>query len=184
MGLIFSNDCDHELDFDASRRIFRTICTDNIGRTIVSTKFQVMAAAAMLGCVTALGTLTAMAEHPAGPICADIQWNADFLKAYPHAPAACQEIAVRNGKKFARFTAKVTSVEAATVKVRFLSPAGEEGREMSLKPGPNARVEMAGKKIEYSKLQKNDVLTLWVPERALGVISDPDDTASSTIVLN
>jgi hypothetical protein len=172
------------LDFDARRREYLVNYTDDIGRTIVSTKFQVMAATAILACVTALGTLTALAQHPAGPTCMDIQWNADFLKAYPRAPAACQEIAVRNSKKFARFTAKVTTVEAAAVKVRFLSSSGEEGREIALKPGPNARVDIAGKKVEYSKLKKDDVLTLWVPERALGVISDPDDTASSSIVLN
>jgi len=41
-----------------------------------------------LACATALGTLTAMAQH----------------KAYPRAPAASREIAVRNGKKFARFS--------------------------------------------------------------------------------
>jgi len=172
------------LHLNAQRRVFLIICMENIGRTIVSNKFQVMAATTMLLCVASLGTLTAMAEHPAGPTCMDIQWNAEFLKAYPRAPAACQEIAVRNGKNFARFTAKVTSVKPDNVTVRFLSSAGEEGREISLKPGPNARVEVAGKKVDYSKLQKNDVLTFWVPERALGVISDPDDTASSTIVLN
>jgi hypothetical protein len=172
------------LYLNAQRMVFLIICMDNIGRTIVSNKFQVMAATTMLLCVASLGALTAMAEHPAGPTCMDIQWNAEFLKAYPRAPAACQEIAVRNGKNFARFTAKVTSVKPDNVTVRFLSSAGEEGREISLKPGPSARVEVAGKKVDYSKLQKNDVLTFWVPERALGVISDPDDTASSTIVLN
>jgi hypothetical protein len=150
----------------------------------VSTKFQVTVATAMLACVAALGAFSATAQHPAGPTCMDIQWNADFLKAYPRAPAACQEIAVRNGKKFARFTAKVTAVEPSAVTVRFLTSSGEAGREISLKPGPNARVDIAGKKVEYSKLKKDDVLTLWVPEHALGVISDPDDTASSTIVLN
>src|SRR5665213_4555869 len=105
--------------------MFLVNCTDNIGRTIVSTKFQVMTATAMLACVTALDTWTAIAQHPAGPTCVDIQWNAEFLKAYPRAPAACQEIAVRNGKKFARFTAKVTAVESGAVTVRFLSSSGE-----------------------------------------------------------
>lgn len=149
----------------------------------MNSRFQIMAAAAMLACVAGLGASTAMAEHPAGPTCMDIQWNAEFLKAYPRAPAACQEVAVRHGKKYARFTAKVMTVGPDAVTVRFLSSSGEEGREIQLKPGPNARVEIGGQKVEYSKLQKNDVLTLWVPERQLGVISDPDDTASSTIVL-
>jgi hypothetical protein len=149
----------------------------------VNGKFQVMFATAMVACVAGLGTSTAMAEHPAGPTCMDILWNADFLKAYPRAPAACQEVAVRNGKNYARFTAKVTSVGSDAVIVRFLNSSGDPGREIQLKPGPNARVEVAGKKVEYSKLHKDDVLTLWVPERQLGAVSDPDDTASSTIVL-
>jgi two-component system, chemotaxis family, CheB/CheR fusion protein len=63
-------------------------------------------------------------------------------------------------------------------------PRVRPGREISLMLGPNARVDIAGKTVEYSKLKKDDVLTVWVPERALAVISDPDDTASSTIVLN
>jgi hypothetical protein len=144
---------------------------------------RIAALAAMLACVAALGATTAQAEHPTGPVCMDILWNADLLKAFPRAPAMCQEIAVRDGKKFARFTAKVTAVAPDVVKVRFLTSSGSPEREIALKPGPNARVEMNGEKVEYSKLQKGDVLTFWVPEKQLGVISNPDDTASSTIIL-
>jgi hypothetical protein len=150
----------------------------------VERNIQTMAAAAMLACIAALGVTTAMAEHPAGPTCMDIQWNAELLKSFPRAAAACQEVVVHNGKKFARFTAKVTAVGPDAVKVRFLTSAGNPEREISLKPGPSARVEIKGKKVDYSKLQKDDVLTFWVPEREIGVISDPDDTAASTIVLN
>jgi hypothetical protein len=150
----------------------------------VNRKIQTMVAAAMLACVTAASTTTATAEHPTGPTCMDIQWNAELLKAFPRAPAACQEVAVRKDRKYARFTAKVMAVGPEIVTVRFLTSAGNPEREISLKPGPNARVEMDGKKIEYSKLQKDDVLTFWVPERQLGVISDPDDTAASTLILN
>ncbi|HEX7416942.1 MAG TPA: hypothetical protein VF315_02715 [Steroidobacteraceae bacterium] len=150
----------------------------------VNRKLQTTAVAALLACVTALGAVTAMAEHPAVPTCMDIHWNAELLKAFPRAPVACQEIAVRHGKNYARFTAKVTAVGADTVKVRFLNAAGDMEREISLKPGPDAKVTIAGEKVGYSKLQKDDVMTFWVPERQLGVISDPDATAASTIVLN
>jgi hypothetical protein len=91
---------------------------------------------------------------------------------------------VRNGKNFGRFTAKVTAVGTDAVKVRFLTADGNPEREISLKPGPDARVELSGKKVEYSQLKKGDVLTFWVPEGQLGVISDPDATAASTMVLN
>ena len=144
---------------------------------------KTLTAATLAACMTGLGASTANAEPPAGPTCADIQWNGELLKAFPRAPVVCQKVAVRNGKKFARFTAKVTDVTPDSVTVRFLTPAGNEERELSLKPGPKSRVEIKGKKVEYSTLRKNDVLTFWVPESQLGVISDPDDTAASTIVL-
>jgi hypothetical protein len=134
--------------------------------------------------MAALGATTARAEHPPGPACMDINWNAQLLKSFPRAPAACQEVVVRNDKKFARFEAKVTAVGTDTVAVRFLNVAGDPGREVTIKPSPNARVSIGGKKVEYSKLQKGDKLTFWVPEHEVGVVSDPDETAASTIILN
>jgi len=78
---------------------------------------------------------------------------------------------------------KGTSVTCDIVKVRFPTSAGNPEREISLEPGPDARVEMAGQKVEYSKRKNGDVSTFWVPERRLGVISDdPDATAASMII--
>jgi len=147
-------------------------------------KMKIVTAAMLVACATGLGGTTAVAEPPTGPQCMDVQWNAELLKSFPRAAVVCQEVVVRNGRKFARFAAKVMSVTPDTVKVRFLTTAGNEEREISLKPGEGARVEMKGKKVEYSTLRKSDILTFWVPENQLGVISDPDDTAASSIVLN
>jgi hypothetical protein len=146
-------------------------------------KISIIVVAAALSCAVAPGASTS-AEHPAGPTCMDMLWNADLLKAFPRAPAACQEIALRNGRKFARFTAKVTIVNPDIVKVRFLTAAGNPEREITLKPGPGASVLLNGKKVGYAELRKDDVMTFWVPERQLGVISDPEDTAASTLVLD
>lgn len=150
----------------------------------MNAKQKVRTTAVLVACAIGLGQTSAMAEPPAGPQCADIQWNVELLKSFPRAAVVCQEVVVRNGKKFARFTAKVADVAPQSVKVRFVTPAGNEERVISLKPGTDARVEMKGKKVAYSTLRKDDVLTFWVPENQLGVISDPDDTASSTIVLD
>lgn len=147
-------------------------------------KWRTMTPAALVACMAGLGGTTAMAEPPAGPQCADMQWNAELLKSFPRAAVVCQEVALRDGKRFARFSAKVTAVAPDAVTVRFLTPAGNEEREMTIKPGGKSRVEMKGKKVEYSTLKKGDVLTFWVPEHQLGVISDPDDTATTTIQMN
>jgi len=141
------------------------------------------AVAAIMTVVVGLGVASARAEHPAVPTCMDITWSPEFIKSFPRAPAACQEVVVRNDKKFARFDAKVTAVGPGVVKVRFSNVAGDSGREISIKPGPNSRVLMDGKKVEYSKLRMGDRLTVWMPEREIGVISDPDDTALSVIQL-
>ena len=146
-------------------------------------KIPVIAVAALLAGAAAPGRATA-AEHPAGPACGDMLWNADLLKAFPRAPAACQEIAVRDGKQYARFRARVTAVTPDTVKVRFLTANGILEREIALKAAPDARVSLNGRKVGYPELRKDDVLTFWVAEGQLGVISDPEDTASSTIVLD
>jgi hypothetical protein len=147
---------------------------------------RTLVAATALACLGALSMSSAAIAsdgHPAGPACMDIKWNAEMLKMYPRAPAACQEVAVRDGKKYARFVGKVTSIGPEGVAVRFSNVAGDPGREITVKPGANSKVTMAGKKVAYSTLQKGDELTFWVPENQVGVISDPEDTESSTIVL-
>jgi hypothetical protein len=151
----------------------------------MKTQIRSCVATAILACLGALVAPAAMAadNHPAGPTCMDIKWNPELLRMYPRAPAACQEVAVRNGKKYARFVGKVTAVGPEGVAVRFSNIAGDPGREITVKPGANSKVTMAGKKVAYATLQKGDELTFWVPEQQVGVISDPEDTDSSTIVL-
>jgi len=151
----------------------------------MKTQFRSSFAAAVLACLGALVTPTAMAadNHPAGPACMDIKWNPELLKMYPRAPVACQEVAVRNGKKYARFVGIVTGVGPEGVAVRFSNVAGDPGREITVKPGANSKVTMAGKKVAYAALRTGDELTFWVPEQQVGAIADPEDTDSSTIVL-
>ncbi len=150
----------------------------------MNNKVKISAAAVMLACATALVSLPATAAvHPAKATCMDIKWNVELLKNYPRAPTACQEIVVRDGKKYARFEANVITVTPDRVTVRFLNVVGHEGRELAIKPGPGATVEIAGKKVEYANLKKGDKLTFMVPEEQLGVISDPDETAASEIIV-
>ncbi|HZF14306.1 MAG TPA: hypothetical protein VE046_00030 [Steroidobacteraceae bacterium] len=151
----------------------------------MNTQLKSTAAAAVLAIVAALGATAAVsADEPAAKLkCSDILWNGELLAKYPKAPAACQEVAVRDGKKYARFTANVTSVSADTVKLKFTNVVGMEGRELSVKPKAGAMVTIEGKKIAFAKLQRGDVLTFWIAENRVGVISDPADTVESEIEL-
>jgi hypothetical protein len=147
-------------------------------------KYSQLVAAALVWSGTLLSTSTATAaDTMANARCADIKWNAELLKKYPNAPAGCQEIVVRDGKKFAKFQATVVAVDPDSVTVRFIDPYGNPGRVMKIQPGKNATVEIAGEKVEYAKLKKDQKMTFYVPESTLGVISNPTESASSTIVV-
>jgi hypothetical protein len=148
-------------------------------------KYSQLVAAALVWSGTLLTTSTATAQDtPANSKCADIKWNAALLKKYPNAPAGCQEIVVKDGKKFAKFDATVVAVNADGVSVRFMSAYGNPGRIMKIQAGKDARVDIAGEKVEYAKLKKDQKMTFYIPESTLGVISDPTDSASSKIVVN
>ena len=147
-------------------------------------KMKIAAAAAMLACVGMLGISVATAEeHPAKPTCMDIKWNADLLKRYPRAAVGCREVAVRDGKNYARFEAKLKERAGDSVTLEVLNVAGKADHEITIKPGADDTVEVEGKKVPYAKLVKGDKLTFWVPESRVGVISDPDATAASEIIM-
>jgi hypothetical protein len=147
-------------------------------------KYRRLIAAAVISSATLLGVATAAAPDQAvSAKCADIRWNAALLKKYPSAPAGCQEIVVKDGKKFARFDATVVAINPDGVSVRFVDAYGNPGRVIKIQAGKDARVDIAGEKVEYDKLKKDQKMSFYIPEATLGVISDPADKEASTIVV-
>jgi hypothetical protein len=65
------------------------------------------------------GLLAASIAWPADlpESCANIKWNAAFLKDYPNAPVTCQEVTVKDGVKYAKFYGKVSKVDHQSVQV-------------------------------------------------------------------
>ena len=59
--------------------------------------------------------------------CMKIQWNAQFLKEHPRAPAGCQSVVTRDGAKYAKFSGVVKSVSATEATVAMKNVAGTEG---------------------------------------------------------
>jgi hypothetical protein len=55
--------------------------------------------------------------------CANIEWSAAFLKDYPQAPAACRQVIVKDGVKFATFDGKVSKVGHEFVQVKVCDVA-------------------------------------------------------------
>jgi hypothetical protein len=143
---------------------------------------------ALYATVALLGWTTALAADApkTGPTCADIHYNAEFLAAYPRAPAACQEVVTNGGKLTARFSAAVTRVEKEYIQLNFLNTMGkpiEPVKELTLLTLAGQTVRVNGKDVAYGTLAKGDKIDFWLPENAVGFITNPNSTALSTIVL-
>ncbi len=115
--------------------------------------------------------------------CTDLKFSAAFLAKYPKAPAACQEVRIQNGTKYAKFSAKVFLVDPEFVTVSFLNVAGDPLTTFSFKPRPGAVVKVGGKDVKYSDLKKDDALTFWMPEDGLKVRTNPASTDDAWQVL-
>jgi hypothetical protein len=136
--------------------------------------------------VATMPSPAADAAKSAGPTCSNIVYDAEFLAAYPRAAAACQEVVTVNGKSAVRFTALVSKVKPDFISLQFLNTMGkpiEPVQTLTLLPQSGQTLRVNGKEVPYSKLAKGDKVDFWIPEKTLGVITNPNATAVSTIVL-
>lgn len=153
----------------------------------MKTVLTTVATAIAAGVVTLLTPAASAAEAAKpGPSCNDIIYDAEFLAAYPRAGAACQEVYTSKGKKAVRFTANVAKVKKDHIQLTFLNTMGkpiEPVMNLTLLPQPGQTLRVNGKDVSFDKLSKGDKVDFWIPEKTLGVISDPNATAVSTIIL-
>ena len=101
--------------------------------------------------------------------CSDLHFSSAFLSKYPKAPAACLEVRILDGRKYARFDGKVFLLSPEFVTVTFLNVAGDELTTFSFKPQESSRVLIDGKDVKYTDMKKGDKLTFWMPEDGLSV---------------
>lgn len=134
----------------------------------------------------ALASPSFAADKAVGAGCSNVTFNAEFLKAYPRAPAACQEVVTKDGKKVVRFTAQVSKVTKDHFQLVFLNAVGkpiEPAQTLTLIPQAGQKLTVDGKQVAYAELRKGDKLDFWVPENDVGAYLDPASTALHTIVL-
>jgi hypothetical protein len=145
-----------------------------------------VAVSSALVCAAALLAPVVQAADAKAPTCNDITYDAEFLAAYPRAAAACQEVVQKGGKRAVRFSASVSKVKKDHIQLVFLNALGkpiEPTQTLTLLPQSGQTLRVNGKDVSYDKLSKGDKVDFWIPEKTLGVISNPEATAVSTIVL-
>jgi hypothetical protein len=101
--------------------------------------------------------------------CADIKWNAEFLKEYPKAPAACREVTVRDGVKYAKFDGHVIKAGPKVVEVEIHNVANTAISKVGFHVGKGDTITLNDKEAKVEDLKVGDLITFWVREGKYGV---------------
>jgi hypothetical protein len=115
--------------------------------------------------------------------CSDIKFGAAFLAKYPQAPAACLDGRVYDGKRYAKFQAKVYISDPAFMTVQMLDTAGATVTTFSFKPGPDQGVHVNGQLRKFHDMAVGDVITIWVSEDRTDAQELPGSTTNSWAML-
>ena len=108
--------------------------------------------------------------------CSELKFSAAFLERYPHAPAACLEARELNGKRYAKFEAKVYLTGPEITTVNLLNTKGDTVDTFSLKPGPDQKIKINGKDTKFSDLRAGEQISFWVSEDRMEAAELPGAT--------
>ena len=116
--------------------------------------------------------------------CSDLHFSQAFLQRYPTAPASCIEGRQdASGTRYGKFTAKVYLNSADRTTVHLLDAKGDTTTTFSIKPKPDAKITVNGKKERMQDLSPGDELTFWVPESRMLAKELPSASSQSWTVL-
>jgi hypothetical protein len=101
--------------------------------------------------------------------CSTILWNPAFLADFPKAAAACREVTVKDGVKYAKFDGKVSKVGHQYVQVEVSDVAGIPISTIAFEIGTGGRITMTDKVVKVADLRTGDQLTFWVREGKFGI---------------
>ncbi len=141
-----------------------------------------IAACVAVGLATTTNAAPATAPAP-GPSndCASIVWNQAFLKELPKAAAACRDVTVREGVKYAQFKGKVSKVGKHYVQVAISDVANTPISMIAFEIGDGGRITLNDKEEKVSDLKVGDQLTFWVHEGEFGVMPTLTDKTMQII---
>ncbi len=115
--------------------------------------------------------------------CTEVKYSSEFLAKYPQAPAACLEARDNDGKRYAKFNARVFLNSADRTTVELLNVKGDRLSTFSFKPAAEAGVNINGKKVKFTDLKKGETISFWVSEDRMTASEMPGSTEESWAVL-
>lgn len=116
------------------------------------------------------------ADEPKLSCLSNFTFSQDFLHRHPKAGAACREVVMKDGQKWARFEARLVEVKGEKVTVDFIDSANRHVETMTFDAPADARVIVNGQPMTYRALGKGDPLSFWLPESRAGFYAQPGAT--------
>jgi len=130
---------------------------------------------------------TALAESPMASgkkiACSEVKYSSEFLKKYPDAPAACVEAIEKDGKRYAKFKARVYLNSKDRTTVELLNTRGDRLSTFSFKPSAEGGVHINDKLVKFHDLKPGEKISFYVSEDRLTASELPGDTQDSWSVL-
>ena len=115
--------------------------------------------------------------------CSELKFSDEFLRKYPDAPAACIEAREYNGKRYAKFQAKVYLNSADRTTVTLQSKEGKDLSTFSFRPGPDAAIRSGGKATKVTDFRPGETISFWVSEDRMSASALPGSSEESWSVL-
>ena len=153
-------------------------------KTITCSIAAVVASALLAGCGSATSASKPIDPNRLTKVeCSELKFSEEFLKKYPDAPAACIEAREYNGKRYAKYNAKVYLNSADRTTVTLQSPQGKDLSTFSFRPSANTSVRTAAGDTKFTDLRTGETITFWVSEDRMTASSLPASTDDSWAVL-
>ena len=113
----------------------------------------------------------------------NITFSQEFLSRYPTAGAACREVKVENGTKWARFDADVARVSGNRVTANFVDRFDKKLGTITFDAASDARVQVNGRPMRFSALRPGDKLSFWMPEDRVGFYAEPGASETTKLAV-
>jgi len=123
------------------------------------------------------------ADQPELSCIKDITYSQDFLDRHPKAGAACREVIMKDGQKWARFDARVVGLKGEQVTVNFMDSLNRPVETLTFTAPPEARVIVNGQEMTYGALGRGDTLSFWMPESSVGFYAAPGAAKLNEVVV-
>jgi hypothetical protein len=105
--------------------------------------------------------------------CTNVHWSQRFLRAFPKAPAACQDVTEKDGVDYARFDGRVSRLGPYFVQVEIADVANIPIATVEFRIGSGGTAEINGHVVKVRDLKIDDRLTFWLRDGQFGTVSLP-----------